>query len=127
MTAFTAQDGTSRLFSGLTLALLLGTILVAGAAQGAYAAAGVSSARFDVAVRLALFASLWNWTVAQLGLRRLTGVPDLGVFMAVLWFILLPYYLWQDQRWRGLAKVGIICAAHALAYVLTLAVYFAAR
>jgi hypothetical protein len=87
----------------------------------------VSSARFDVFVRLALLAILWSWSLAQLGTRRLSGIPDLGVFIAVLWFILLPYYLWQAQRWRGLAKVGVIWVAHVLAYMVTLAVFFALR
>jgi hypothetical protein len=34
---------------------------------------------------------------------------DMGVFLAALWFILVPYYLWHYERWHGLAKgIGLV-------------------
>jgi hypothetical protein len=105
---------------------LLATILISGAAHGAYAAAGTApSGRFDFLLRMTLFVVLWNWYLAQQRPHRMPVIFDLGIFLAVLWPILLPHALWARQRWRGVAKVGAIAAAHAVAYLITLLVFYA--
>jgi hypothetical protein len=126
--ATSTDDEDARLHRAQAWVLLVGTILVAGAAQGLYAAAGIPpSGRYELLVRVGLLVLLWNWYVAQCRPHRRALVPDLGLFLGILWPVLLPGALWAKQRWRGVAKVAAIGAAHVLGYVLTLVIYFLAR
>jgi hypothetical protein len=34
--------------------------------------------------------------------------------------IVAPYYLWRHQRWRGLAKIGILFLAYIMTYVVAI-------
>ena len=66
--------------------LLVGAILLAGAAQGLYAGAGVApGGRYELLVRVGLLVLLWNWYVAQRRPKPPAQIPDPGLFIGLLW------------------------------------------
>jgi hypothetical protein len=39
--------------------------------------------------------------------------------LLIFWFVLVPYYMWHYERWRGIAKVFAVCVAYVAAVVLS--------
>jgi hypothetical protein len=88
---------------------------MSGAARGVYAAHHTEpSARFELLFSGGLILLLWYWFAQQVGPYRPKFPVDMGVFVAVLWFVLVPYYLWKYEHWGGLAKVVGLGAVYVL-------------
>ena len=105
-----------------------GFFLITGAAQGVYAAHGEQpSPRFHLVTVLAMMAFLWHWFAEQMRPYRPTFAMDMGVFIVVLWFILMPYYLWRYERWGGLIKCLALAGIYVLSLALSWAIYLRAR
>ena len=98
--------------------------MLVGAARGVYSAQELPpSARFESLVFLGSVTFLWNWIRLQCEPHGVRFPMDLAWFMVLLWFLLSPYYLWRGERWRGLAKFGMLIGAYVLSYVATVVVH----
>ena len=110
---------------GLSWLFLVGFLVLVGAARGVYSAQALTpSARFESLVFLGSVTFLWNWIRQQCEPHGVRFPIDLAWFMVLLWFVLSPYYLWQGERWRGLAKFGMLIGAYVLSYVATVVVHY---
>ena len=47
----------------------------------------------------------WRLLEAECAPYRVTFPLDMGYFLYLTGFALLPYYMWRTQRWRGLGKL----------------------
>ncbi len=113
----------ARLVSWL---FLVGYLLLSGMARGVYSSHEVTpSSRFEVLSVLGFTTFLWYWVKNECGPRGATFPIDFAWFMLLFGLVVAPYYLWRYQRWRGLAKFGILLIAHAVAYFVSLAVHYA--
>ena len=112
----------SRIVSWL---LLVGFLLLSGAARGVYSAQEIQpSARFEALAVVGFVTFVWYWIKQECAPYNVSFPIDLAWFMALLWFVLAPYYLWRVQRWRGLVKFGVLIGTHAASYVVTVAVHY---
>lgn len=119
-----AEAGVGRATQALSWLFLLGFLLLVGIARGVYSAQDIApSARFELLVLWGYVTFLWYWIRQQCEPHGVTFPVDLAWFMAFLWVMLAPYYLWRGQGWRGLAKFGLLSAGWVLSYVMTLIVY----
>jgi hypothetical protein len=49
---------------------------------------------------------------------------DFAWFLSFLWPVMVPYYMWRFQQWKGIAKCGVLCAWYLGTWVAGLAVYY---
>jgi hypothetical protein len=109
----------------LSWAFLLGHILLVAGARGAYAAYGLTpSAPFEILATLGLMTFIWYWVTQECERCGAAFPLDFAWFLAILWFALVPYYLWRFQRWRGVARCLIVSAWYLGAWVVSLVVYY---
>jgi hypothetical protein len=107
----------------LSWVLLLGFMFIVAIARGAYASNDVApSARFQLLTTLGLLALLWFWFAAQVAAHQPRLMMDMGLMLLFFWFILVPYYMWHYERWRGVAKVFVLCLAYATSVVVSVLV-----
>jgi len=59
--------------------------------------------------------SVIAWFRAYTRAHSIAWVFDMGTFLLVLWFLLVPYYLVRREGWRGLGRVGVFVLAYAAA------------
>ena len=59
------------------------------------------------------------WKLLQVECRpyRVSYPLDMGFFLCATSFLVLPYYLWCTQRWRGLGKSLLVVALWATSLV----------
>jgi hypothetical protein len=113
-------DELSRVARILSWVFLIGFLFVSGTARAVYSSHGTTpSARFEVLTNLSFLILLWYWFREQCRPYRVSLPLDMGFFVASLWFILLPYYLWRHERWRGGLKFLGLVIAFALAQLFT--------
>jgi hypothetical protein len=124
MSAQSIDAGLGQASRGLSWLFLVGFLVLVGAARGVYSAQELPpSARFESLVFLGSVTFLWNWIRLQCEPHGVRFPMDLAWFMVLLWFLLSPYYLWRGERWRGLAKFGMLIGAYVLSYVATVVVH----
>ena len=110
--------------SVLSWILLGGFLFVCGLAEGVYAAREVEpSGRYVLLTTAGLLVLLWYWFSQQVAKHKPRLMMDMGLFIVILWFILVPYYLWRYERWRGLAKVACLFGMFVAARTVTAVVY----
>jgi hypothetical protein len=61
----------------------------------------------------------WQWLEAECRPHGQTYPLDMGMFLYAAGFLLLPYYLWRHQRWRGVLKLVLLLCLWGGSYVLT--------
>ncbi len=114
---------TARLLSWV---FLLGYVLVTAVGRSVYAAHGrPPSGLFEVLAGLGLLTFIWNWVRRECEVCGATFPEDFAWFLAMLWFLLVPYYMWHLQRWKGLLKCAVVCAWYLGAWAVGTAVYYA--
>jgi hypothetical protein len=72
-------------------------------------------------VQLLRFVSLfltWQWLEAECQPQGQTYPLDMGMFLYAAGIIVMPYYMWRNQRWRGLLKLGALVGLWGISYVL---------
>jgi hypothetical protein len=110
----------SSMQRALSWVLLLGFMLIVAIARGAYASNGAyPSARFNLVATFGLLALLWFWFSAQIAPYQPRLMLDMGLMLLIFWFVLVPYYMWHYERWRGIAKVFAVCVAYVASVVLS--------
>lgn len=74
------------------------------------------------AVLLQLLAIPVYWCLLEVECRphRVTFPLDMGLFLYVAGFLVVPYYLWRAQRWRGVAKVLLMALVWIVTYGLSM-------
>ena len=123
--AESTDTGLGQVSRGLSWLFLIGFLLLLGVARGVYSAQEVTpSARFEGLAVLGFVTFVWYWIRQQCEPHGVTFPVDLAWFMALLWFFLAPYYLWRSERWRGLAKFGMLIGAYVLSYLATVVVHY---
>ena len=73
------------------------------------------------AVYLLRFVSLflfWQWLELECRPYRQRYPLDMGMFLYAAAFVVIPYYLWRNQRWRGLGKVLGMAALWGVTYLV---------
>ena len=104
----------------LSWVLLLGFMGIVAIARGAYAAhGGEPSARFNLLATFGLLALLWFWFSAQVAPYQPRLMLDMGLMLLFFWFVLVPYYMWHYERWRGVGKVVVVCVAYLASIILS--------
>lgn len=104
---------------------LVGLLFLASAARGIYSSHGAApSARFELLVTVSFGTFLWFWLKEQCRPYRTSFPLDIGFFVWWAGVVVIPYYLWRYQRWRGVAKLGVILSAYAAAYLFSLVVHY---
>jgi hypothetical protein len=58
----------------------------------------------------------WRWLDAECAPHGVTFPLDIGYFLYMAGFALLPYYFWRTQRWRGLAKLLALAGVWMVSY-----------
>jgi hypothetical protein len=112
----------------LSWVLLSGFFLIADVAQAVYSSHGVEpSARFHLVTLIGTGLLFWYWFTQQVAPYKPKLPMDMGAFILVLWFVLVPYYLWRYERWRGLLNVLGLGGVYLLAWVFSVVVYLALR
>lgn len=105
---------------------LLGYVLVIAIARSLYAASGAApSAPFELLSMVGFMTFVWNWVVQECERYGATFPMDAAWFLALLWFVLPPYYMWRSQGWKGLLKCAVVCAWSLGAWAVGLAVFYA--
>ncbi|HKC12940.1 MAG TPA: hypothetical protein VKI41_12980 [Vicinamibacteria bacterium] len=119
----TSAEAAPRLLSWI---LLSGFFLIADLAQVVYASHGVEpSARFHLVTLIGTWLLLWYWFAQQLAPYDPKWPMDMGAFIIALWFVLMPYYFWRYERWRGLLKLIALGLIYVLAWVFSGVMYVA--
>jgi hypothetical protein len=77
------------------------------------------SGPYELLARLGLVVLLWHWLTDQCRPYRAAFALDMGMFIALVGVILVPYYLWRYERWRGVAKVAVLIACYIAAYLFS--------
>jgi hypothetical protein len=62
---------------------------------------------------------LWYWFAQQMAPHQPRLVMDMGILIVILWFVLMPYYLWRHERWHGMLKVACLFALYVGSWVLS--------
>jgi hypothetical protein len=73
------------------------------------------------AVFLLRFVSLfltWQWLEVECRPFRQRYPLDMGMFLYAAGLWLIPYYMWRNQRWRGLLKVVGLVAMWLATYLV---------
>ena len=60
---------------------------------------------------------VWYWLTQECRVHGQRFPLDMGLFLLMAWWFLLPYYLWKSQRWRGLGKIAVLGALWLATYV----------
>jgi len=75
------------------------------------------SAGLTLLIRALALVVFWKLLEAECAPYRIAFPLDMGFLLYASNFLLLPYYFWRTQRWRGLGKllaiVGIWLATYA--------------
>ena len=113
---------TTKLLSWM---LLGGFFFISAAARAVYSSRGeLPSSRFEILATVGALVLLWYWFSQQLKPYRVTFPMDMGFFVGALWFVLIPYYFWRFERWRGLAKLLVLGALYVGAYIFSVAMHY---
>jgi hypothetical protein len=124
--AASEDDDLPRVARALSWIFLVGFFLVSNGARAVYAIHDEPpSARFELLWMVSAISFLWYWLREQCRPYRASFPLDMPYFAAALWFVVVPYYLWHYQRWRGLLKVAALIVAYALSYLASLIAYYA--
>jgi hypothetical protein len=70
-------------------------------------------------LRVAAISVFWGLVEAECRPQRITFPLDMGFFLYVASWLVVPYYLWRAQRWRGLGKVLLIVAIWVVTYAVS--------
>jgi len=99
---------------------LVAFIFVTSVGAVFYSAQGTRPALvYDHLVRLGLAVLLWHWLNDQCRPYRAAFALDMGMFISLVGVVLVPYYLWRYERWRGVAKVSVLIACYIAAYLFS--------
>jgi hypothetical protein len=77
------------------------------------------SGYLDVLSRIGMVFLLWYWLKDQCRPYRASFALDMGMFIAVFGVLLVPFYLWRYERWRGVAKLAVLLTAYIAAYLFS--------
>ncbi len=61
---------------------------------------------------------VWQWLEQECQGYGVTYPLDMGLFLYAVGPILVPYYMWRCQRWKGILKTVGLVAMWASAYVV---------
>lgn len=112
------EDAAAAKILGWTF--LLGCLALDAIGQALYTASGADpSPRFKFVMSWAFTTFLWSWLRSQCRPHRGTFPLDLWLFLFGAWPVVLPYYLWRHERWRGLGKCALVLAACAASAAAT--------
>ena len=101
-------------------------LVLSSFALGVYQARGVEAP--DAFVVILPFGYLWSvgwWLRTDSRQRGFTWPWDLGLFLYIIWPLLIPYYLLKTRGWRGLLAIVVFIAAYIGARLLGMVVYVA--
>jgi hypothetical protein len=121
MTTGQPDDATDDLYTAtrpLSWLFLLGLTFVAHGVEALYSSQGISpSARFQLLVQIGWWTLLWYWIREQCRPYKATFPMDFGLFVWWTAFLVVPYYLWKCERWKGLMKLTGLLAGLAVAHL----------
>ena len=69
----------------------------------------------------------WQWLEAECRPYRQSYPFDMGMLLYAAGLGLIPYYMWRNQRWRGVLKILGLIALWATTYVAAKAGAFVLR
>ncbi len=108
----------------LSWILLIGFLSIDGIARGIYASQGIGpSPRFQLLAMLCVIALLWFWFFQQMSPYSPGLVMNVGLLFVLFWFLIVPYYMWRYERWRGVLKVASVIGIYIFAWMLSIVVY----
>lgn len=100
----------------LGLIMLSGFLLITQLAGAVYLAHGrPPSLRFDLLTHLGLLWLTAYWFAQFSRRHRIAWVMDMGLFLFVAWWIVIPYYVLRVRGVRGLWTLGAFGAAYLAA------------
>jgi hypothetical protein len=74
------------------------------------------SAGLQLILRALAIVVFWRFLEAECAPYRVSFPLDMGYFLYATSFLLLPYYFWRTQRWRGMAKLLAVAGIWAGSY-----------
>ena len=99
--------------------LLGGFFLVHNLVHATYEALGRDfPALLQLIFTFSLAPFLWYWLIQECRSRGQSFPLDMGLFLLVAWWFILPYYLWKSQRWAGLGKVILLGLLWTVTYLI---------
>ena len=103
--------------------LVLGSLLVSAVVGGIYRGIGLPMPIGVDGLGWVFFQlSLWSWFWSYCRRHRMAWPLDMGAFLAVGWFVIVPYYLFRAEGRRAWGLIAIFAAALVAAWAVTLAV-----
>ena len=61
---------------------------------------------------------LWQWLESECRPYRQTYPLDIGMFLYAAGLGLIPYYMWRNQRWRGVLKIAGLFGLWGATYLI---------
>lgn len=111
-----------RLFNPLVGLLLLVVLYTANSASSAYYGEQTSG-ESDVIYALGFSLFLTWWVYLDRRKRRYSAAFEFEAFVFFAWIVVVPVYLIQTRRWRGVPLIGCLYGAVLLPYLASLALY----
>jgi hypothetical protein len=74
------------------------------------------SAGLQLLIRVLAIVVSWRLLEAECRPYRVTFPLDIGYFLYATNFVVLPYYFWRTQRWRGVSKLLFVVGLWAGSY-----------
>jgi hypothetical protein len=111
----------SRLGAVVTAWLALSlVILLANGMSAVYWGGGIEMRPgLTLIIQLAMMRTLWRLLKVECEPFGVRFPLDVGMFLALIGLVLVPYYLWRAQRWLGLAKTLLIASIWLFTYAIT--------
>lgn len=65
---------------------------------------------------------MW-WVYVDRRIRNRAAPFEFEAFVFFAWIVVVPYYLIQTRRWRGLALIGVLYATYLFPYAVGIALF----
>lgn len=106
--------------------LFLGAFLFLANAGGMLFSLNESSpsAGFELVSRLAVVMALWYWFLQYSWKHRISWPLDMGLFLAVVPFIIIPYHVVRVERKRGLLTLAALVGVYLGTYLVAVLLFY---
>lgn len=106
--------------------LFLGTFLLIGNVGSVLVGVNESSSsvRFELVSRLSVVMATWYWFLQYSWKHRIGWPVDMGLFLAVVPFIIIPYHVLRVERKRGLRTLAALVGVYLATYVVAVLLFY---
>jgi hypothetical protein len=82
------------------------------------------SAEYEIVSRLAVVMAVWYWFLQYSWKHRIGWPLDMGLFLAIAPFIVIPYHVVRVERKRGLLTLAALVGVYLGTYLVAVLLYY---